>query len=217
MKPLHIIPEHCPFSKHLHIILHTFLPSLPPSTRTSPPLHHHIWMQADTQSFPLFCSTCPNHLNLFRLTTSSTLCTPRRLTNPNCVSHPSATLGTSISPSSVPFSPDLADSLSSSVSVPYVIALWTQALYIFPFTRNDTPRAVRIGNNSLNFAQEHITLALAVPVNPIALFKWEIKFLNVISDLIIIIITINSTSMFFQDQSRVSTAASQQHKVDNQP
>ena len=39
------IPEHCPFSmrtKHLHILLHTFIPSLPPSTHTSNPRHHHI-------------------------------------------------------------------------------------------------------------------------------------------------------------------------------
>ena len=39
------IPEHCPFrvqTKRFHIILHTFIPSLPPSTRTSHPCHHHI-------------------------------------------------------------------------------------------------------------------------------------------------------------------------------
>ena len=39
------IPEHCPFrvqTKRLHIILHTFIPSLPPSTRTSHPCHHHL-------------------------------------------------------------------------------------------------------------------------------------------------------------------------------
>ena len=34
---------------------------------------------------------------------------------------------------------------------------------------------------------------------------------------IIIIITISLTSIFFQDQSRVWTAASQQHYIDNQP
>ena len=34
---------------------------------------------------------------------------------------------------------------------------------------------------------------------------------------IIIIILISLTSIFFQDKSRVWTAASQQHQVDNQP
>ena len=46
-------------------------------------------------------------------------------------------------------------------SVPYVNALWSQALYIFPFMRYGAPLAVRIGDNPLNFAQAHLTLALA--------------------------------------------------------
>ena len=54
------IPEHCPFrvqTRRLHIILHTFIPSLPPSTHTSHP-----------------CPLTPNHHpHLPRLTTSSTL------------------------------------------------------------------------------------------------------------------------------------------------
>ena len=40
-----LIPEHCPFrvqAKLNHIILYTFSPSLPPSTLTSHPRHHHI-------------------------------------------------------------------------------------------------------------------------------------------------------------------------------
>ena len=37
------------------------------------------------------------------------------------------------------------------------------------------------------------------------------------SSFIISSFIINLTSMFFQDQSRVWTAASQQHNVDNQP
>ena len=39
------IPEHCPFRMQTqlnHIIIYTFSPSLPPSTRTSHPRHHHI-------------------------------------------------------------------------------------------------------------------------------------------------------------------------------
>ena len=49
-----------------------FLPlHLAPATST--------FLQADTQSSPLLRSTCPNHLNLPHLTTSATLCTPRRL------------------------------------------------------------------------------------------------------------------------------------------
>ena len=47
------------------------------------------------------------------------------------------------------------------VSVPYVNKRWSQALYIFSFMWYDAPRAVRIGDNSLNLAQAHLTLALA--------------------------------------------------------
>ena len=39
------IPEHCSFreqTKCLHIILHTFIPSLPAPTYSSHPCHHHI-------------------------------------------------------------------------------------------------------------------------------------------------------------------------------
>ena len=60
------IPENCPFrvqTKLNHIILHTFIPSLPPSTITSHPATT-TFLQADTQSSPLLHSTCPNHLNL---------------------------------------------------------------------------------------------------------------------------------------------------------
>ena len=49
----------------------------------------------------------------------------------------------------------------ADVSVSYVNTLWTQALYIFPFMQYDAPRAVRIGDNSLNLAQAHFILALA--------------------------------------------------------
>ena len=40
---------------------------------------------------------------------------------------------------------------TAQVSVPYVNALWTQALYIFPFMRYDAPQTVRIGDNRLNY------------------------------------------------------------------
>ena len=52
----------------------------------------------------------------------------------------------------------------AQVSVPYVRTLWTQALYIFPFMWYDAPRAVRIGDNSLNLAQAHLTLALRIDI-----------------------------------------------------
>ena len=98
--------------------------------------------------------TCPNHLNLPCLTTSATLCTPRRLYKSTLrflsfsdTPHIHLTLIRSILSrlSRFPF-------FIAQVSVPYVNALWTQALYIFPFMRYDAPRAVTIGNNSLNFA-----------------------------------------------------------------
>ena len=89
------IPEHCPFrmqTKLNHIILHTFSPSLLP-TRTSHPCHHistgrHPIISTLTQSSPLYKST----LGFLSF------------------SH----IRTSISPSSVPSSPDYADLLSLS-------------------------------------------------------------------------------------------------------
>ena len=39
-------------------------------------------------------------------------------------------------------------------------------MYIFPFMWYDAPRAVRIGDNSLNLAQAHLTLALASSSTP---------------------------------------------------
>ena len=78
------------------------------------PPPYTIFLQADTQSSPLLRSTCPNHLKLPRLTTSVRLWTPRDCTNPHCVFYPPATLRTSISPSSIPSSPDFGDLLFSS-------------------------------------------------------------------------------------------------------
>ena len=77
---------------------------------------------------------------------------PKDCTNPHCVSYPSATLRTSISPSSTPSSPDYADFLSSSLRFQsHMSTHCTQALYIF-FMCYDAPWAVKIGDNSLTVA-----------------------------------------------------------------
>ena len=123
-----------------------------------------IFLQADTQSSWLLRSTCPNHLNLPRLTTSAMLCTPRRL-------YKSTLRFWSFSDTPLIHLTIIHSILSrlcrfaffiAQVSVPYVNALWTQALYIFPFMRYDAPWAVKIGDNSLNFAQA-ISLWLLLP------------------------------------------------------
>src|SRR5208282_1517417 len=46
------------------------------------------------------------------------------------------------------------------VSLPYIITLWTHALYSLPLTFSDTPLEVRSGDSSLNLLQAHRTLAL---------------------------------------------------------
>ena len=136
MKPLHISlnSEHWPFrvqTKRLHIIFHTFIPSLPPSTRTSHSCHQHI-STGRHPIIPHFCSTCPNHLNLPRLTTSSTLCTPKRLYKSTLrflsfsdTPHIHLTIIRSVLSRLCRFAFFIAQ-----VSVPYVNALWTQALYV---------------------------------------------------------------------------------------
>ena len=65
MKPLHI-SLNTAHSAYKPSTL-TFIPSLPPSTHTSYP---RPFLQADTQSSPLLRFTCPNHLDLHRLTTA---------------------------------------------------------------------------------------------------------------------------------------------------
>ena len=59
---------------------------------------------------------------------------------------------------------------TAQVSVTYVNTIWTKAFYIFPFMLYEAPRAVtvsvRIGDNSLNLAQAHLTLALAASSTP---------------------------------------------------
>ena len=171
MKPLHISlnTNHsgCKPSTSISSFTHSYQVFLPLPTHLTPVTT--TFLQAHTQSSPLLRSTCPNYLNLLRLTTSATLCTPRRLYK-STLHFLSFSDTPCISPSSVPSSPDYADLPSSSprfqVSVPYVNALWTQALYIFPFMRYDAPRDVRIGDNSLNLAEAHLTLALAASSTP---------------------------------------------------
>ena len=84
----------CPYEVPPHTSLNTAHSECKPNTFMSSsthsfqvflflPLHltpaTSIFLQADTQSSTLLRSRCPNHLNLLRLTTSSTLCTPKRL------------------------------------------------------------------------------------------------------------------------------------------
>ena len=74
---LNIVHSECKPSSSVSSFTHSLqvfllLPThLTPATTT--------FLQADTQSSPLSRSTCPNHLNLPRLTTSTTLSTPKRL------------------------------------------------------------------------------------------------------------------------------------------
>ena len=166
------IPEHHPFrvqTRLLHILLSLYtLPLSCPYLHISPS-PPPTFLQADTQSSPLLRSTCPNHLNLPCLTTSTTLPNPQKTvpTNPHYIPYPSVTHHTSISPSSVPSSPNFADLLSSSPRFQSHMSIhWTKALNIRPFMQYDAPRAVRIGDNSLNLAQAHLTLALAASSTP---------------------------------------------------
>ena len=118
-----------PDMRSLHISLNTTHSGCKPSSSISSlthslqvflPLPAHLtpatttFLQADTQSSPLLRSTCPNHLNLPRLTTSATLWTLKRLYKIHTALSILQTPHTSISPSSVPSSPGFADLLSSS-------------------------------------------------------------------------------------------------------
>ena len=122
------------------------------------PLSEFLDPPLDTQSSPLLRSTCPNHLNLPRLTTSATLWTLKRLYKSTLrflsfsdTPHIHLTIIRFILSRLCRFAIFIAQ-----VSVPYVNTLWTQALYIFPFMWYDAPRAVRIGDNSLNLAQAQV-------------------------------------------------------------
>ena len=170
MKPVHIslntAHSGCKPSAFISSFTHSYQVFLPLPAHLTPATT--TFLQADTQSSPLLHSTCPNHLNLARLTTSSTLCTPKRLYKSTLrflsfsdTPHIHLTIIRSVLSRLCRFALFIAQ-----VSVPYVNALWTQALYIFPFMRYDAPLAVRIGDNSLNFAQAHLTLALAASSIP---------------------------------------------------
>ena len=92
-----------------------------------PRLHPHILSKASFSSPyisppppPPFYRPIPNHLHSYTPDAQTTsICHasphpphsvhPEDCTNPHCISHPSVTPRTSISPSSVPFSPDYAD------------------------------------------------------------------------------------------------------------
>ena len=81
---------------------------------------------------------------------------PEDCTNPYCASYPPATPCTSISHHH-PFHP---------LQTLHICFLHRPGLYIFPFMQYDAPRAVRVGDNSLNLAQAHLALALAASSTP---------------------------------------------------
>ena len=155
-------PEHHPLrvqTQLLHIILHTFSPSLPAPSRTSHPCHLHI----PTGRHPIISiltlhmpkppqSTTPYHLSHRSQPLKDYKSTLRFLSFSNTL-HIHLPIIHSVLSRLCRFAFFIAQ-----VSVPYVNALWTQALYIFPFMRYDAPRAVRIRDNSLNLAQAHLTL-----------------------------------------------------------
>ena len=92
------------------------------------------------------------------LTTSATLCIPKRLFKSTLhflslsdTPHIHLAIIRSVFSRLCRFSVSIAQ-----VLVPCVNTLWTQAMYIFPFMWCDAPQAVRIGENSLN-TQAHLT------------------------------------------------------------
>ena len=98
MRPLHTslntIHSECKPSSSISSFTHSLQVFLPLPTHLTPATT--TFLQADTQSSPLLRSTCPNHLNLPRFTTSATLWIPKDCTNPHCASYPSATPHTSM-------------------------------------------------------------------------------------------------------------------------
>ena len=109
--------------------------------------------------FTLLRSRCLNHHNLPYLTTSAILYTQKkdykftlRFLSFSDTRHIHLTIIRSVL-FRISF-------FIAQVSVPYVNTLWTQTLYIFPFMRYDAPRAVRIGDNSLNLALAHLARCL---------------------------------------------------------
>ena len=130
--------------KSLHTSLNTAHSGCKPSTFMSSSTHSfqvflflplHLapatstFLQADIQSSTLIHSRCPNHLNLPRLTTSATLCTPRRLYKSTLrflsfsdTPHIHLTIIRSVLSRLCRFAFFIAQ-----VSVPYVNTFWTQS------------------------------------------------------------------------------------------
>ena len=115
--------------RFLHISLNTTHSECKPSSSISSfthslqvflPLPAHLtpatttFLQADTQSSPFLRSTCQATSIYHALPPQPRSQSPKNCTNPHCTSYPSATLRTSISPSSVTFSRDFADLQPSS-------------------------------------------------------------------------------------------------------
>src|SRR6184192_4899492 len=148
------------FTHSIHVFLG--LPFLTPPT-TSKFLH------LKTQSSASLRSTCPNHLNLPRLTTLST------------PTIPSPHLSSSLDLLSFRVTPDIhltmlfsvlsglciSSTFVGQVSLPYTSTLCTHALYIFPFTLNEAPLVVNNLLRSLNFPQAHLTVALDASSTPL--------------------------------------------------
>ena len=123
MKPLHIslntAHSGCKPSAFIYYPSHipTKSPSLYPHISPLPPPHfyrptpNHPHSNAPHAQTTSIYPTSPPHRRSVH---------PKDCTNPHCVSYPSATLRIFISPSSVPFSPDFADSLSSFQNIPMV-------------------------------------------------------------------------------------------------
>ena len=184
----------CPDMKPLHISLNTAHSACKPSSFISSFTHsyqvytciHQVYTHSSLYPHisplppPHFYRPTPNHLRSYvpHAQTTSIYHTPPLLprseypkdcTSLHFASYPSGTHHTSISPSCALLSPGYVDSqpsLPTHVSVPYVNTLWTQALKIFPFMQCDAPRAIRMGDSSLNLAQAHRTLALAASSTP---------------------------------------------------
>ena len=146
------IPEHYSFrvqTQLLHIIPHTYSPSLP--APTSHPSHHHIFIGRHPIISTLTLhmpkppqSTTPHHLS-HTLNPQRTVQIHTDFLSFSDIPHIHLTIIRSVLSRLCRFAIFIAQ-----VSVPYVNTLWTQALYIFPFMRYesyDATRSVRIGDN----------------------------------------------------------------------
>ena len=110
------IPEYRPFrmqTKHFHVILQTFSSSLP----IPPPISHPCHLHISTGRHPVI------HTLMLQMSKPPQSATPHHIhhtvhpkdcTNPHCAFYPSATLRTSISPSSALSSPEYTDFQPSS-------------------------------------------------------------------------------------------------------